>query len=292
MASRRPAAPEPGSPWTRAEVEALVADYLDMFARELAGERFNKAAHSRELHRQLPARRKQSIEFKHANVSAVLVELGFRYIDGYKPRANFQGMLRDVVQLRLAERPDIVRLMSEVADMAEPLPSRNEDRLLTLVPTPHAEPLLRKVGETFVRAPSVGHPDFLRREAANTSLGLAGELAVLRFEHHRLWTAGKRRLADAIDHVSQTKGDGLGYDIHSFEASGADRLIEVKTTRGGVAIPFFVTRNEVIVSQARDKEYHLYRAFDFSRSRQLYTVRGALPETCVLEPIAYRAVPR
>lgn len=52
------------------------------------------------------------------------------------------------------------------------------------------------------------------------------------------------------------------------------------------------TRNEVIVSRARDKEYHLYRVFNFSRARQLYTVRGALPETCVLEPTAYRAVPR
>lgn len=292
MASRRTATAEAGSPWTRAEVDALVSDYLDMFARELAGEPYSKAAHSRELHRRIPARRKQSIEFKHANVSAVLVELGFRYIDGYKPRSNFQAVLRDVVQARLAERPDIVRLMSKAADMPEPLRSLDEGRLLTLVPAPHAEPMPRKVGETFVRTPFVGHPDFLRREAANSSLGLAGELAALHFEHHRLWTAGKRRLADAIDHVSQTKGDGLGFDIHSFEENGADRLIEVKTTRGGVAIPFFITRNEVVVSQARDKEYHLYRVFDYNRTRQLYTVRGALPETCVLEPTAYRGVPR
>ena len=263
-----------------------------MFAHELAGEPFNKAAHVRELRRQLTARNKQSIEFKHANVSAVLVDMDFRYIDGYKPRSNFQAMLQDVVQQRLAERPEIVRLMSEAVDTPELPPSLDEGRLLTLVPTPHAEPMPRRVRETYVRASAIGHPDFLRREAANRSLGLAGELAALRFEHRRLWTAGKRRLADAIDHVSQSKGDGLGFDIHSFEESGADRLIEVKTTRGGVAIPFFVTRNEVAVSQARDREYHLYRVFDFNRTRQLYTVRGALPETCLLEPTAYRGVPR
>ena len=36
-----------------------------------------------------------SIEFKHSNISAVLVERGQPYIDGYKPRGNYQRMLGD-----------------------------------------------------------------------------------------------------------------------------------------------------------------------------------------------------
>lgn len=292
MASYREAAAETGRPWTTAEVAALVDDYFDMLALELTGEPFNKAAHIRGMVASLPARRKQSIEFKHANVSAVLLELGFRYIEGYKPRGNYQHILRDVVERQLSDRPEIVRLMSEAADRPELPPPRGARSPLILVPTPTTEPKPKRVSETVLRAPGTGHPDFLRREAANRSLGIAGELAVLEFEHQRLWSTGKRRLADAIEHVSRTKGDGFGFDIHSFEENGADRLVEVKTTRGGDAIPFFVTQNEVQVSEARPREYHLYRVFDFDRERRLYTVRGALPETCLLEPTAYRGVPR
>lgn len=66
-----------GEDWTRREVELIVADYLDMLMRELTGQRYNKAAHRKRLLEHLPGRSNGSIEFKHANISAVLVELGF-----------------------------------------------------------------------------------------------------------------------------------------------------------------------------------------------------------------------
>ena len=75
---------------------------------------------------------------------------------------------------------------------------------------------------------------YLEAEASNHSLGIAGEEFVLQFEHERLWRAGKRTLADRVEHVAKTKGDFLGFDILSFEVNGHERLIEVKTTRYGV----------------------------------------------------------
>lgn len=69
----------------------------------------------------------------------------------------------------------------------------------------------------------------------------------------------------------------------------AERLIEVKTTRGGVSSPFFATRNEVEVSDAERTRYHLYRVFAFGRAPQLFTLRGSLRATCLLEPMQYRA---
>ena len=62
--------------WNRAEVEAIVADYLSMLASELAGTPYNKAAHRRALRPLLANRSEQSIEFKHANISAVLLDAG------------------------------------------------------------------------------------------------------------------------------------------------------------------------------------------------------------------------
>ena len=77
--------------------------------------------------------------------------------------------------------------------------------------------------------------DYLAIEAANRSLGPAGEEFVLRFEVARLVRAGQERLAVMVELVSETRGDGLGYDVLSFEISGRERLIEVKTTSYGAS---------------------------------------------------------
>ncbi|MHB1312881.1 MAG: protein NO VEIN domain-containing protein [Gemmatimonadaceae bacterium] len=280
---------ETGSSWTTAEVEAIVTDYFEMLVDELSGRPVNKAQHNRLLQKVLPARSRGSIEFKHANISAVLVELGFRYVDGYKPRPNVQDLLRDVVTTRLALRPDLAKLMSVAADAPEPLSASREIPHLELVSAPEIDRAARKVSYKRPRRPSASHPNYLAREAQNATLGRAGELAVLAYEHERLWKAGKKTLAERIDHVARSQGDGLGYDISSFDTSGEPRLIEVKTTRGGVLIPFFASRNEVDVSAAEHERYHLYRVFGFGRQPRLFTLQGSLLETCILDPIQFRA---
>jgi hypothetical protein len=133
--------------------------------------------------------------------------------------------------------------------------------------------------------------DWLQLEAANQSLGRAGEDFALHFEHSRLWSAGKKTLAERIEHVSTTRGDGAGYDIRSFEVDGAERLIEVKTTRLDKGTPFFASRNEVTVSGDTAESYVVYRLFKFATKPQMYHLRGAIAETCSLDPVAYSAIP-
>src|SRR5437660_12558716 len=86
-----------GEDWSRDEVEATVGDYFAMLRDELSGLRINKAEHNERLRRVLLSRSKGSVEFKHANISAVLTLHGSPYIDGYKPRFNFQALLEQVV---------------------------------------------------------------------------------------------------------------------------------------------------------------------------------------------------
>lgn len=57
--------------WAKEEVEATVAAYFAMLRAELSGNSYNKAEYRRKL---LPL--EQSVEFKHANISAILIELG------------------------------------------------------------------------------------------------------------------------------------------------------------------------------------------------------------------------
>jgi hypothetical protein len=92
-----------------------------------------------------------------------------------------------------------------------------------------------------------------------------------------------------VEHVAVTRGEGAGFDVLSFEASDRERLIEVKTTAYGKATPFYVTRNEVSTSAARDRDYHLYRIFDFRKDPRLYSLNGSLERTCALQPVVFVA---
>lgn len=135
--------------------------------------------------------------------------------------------------------------------------------------------------------------DYAKREAANRSLGLAGERLVV--EHYRrvLRTAGRTDLAKRVRHVAVEDGDGLGYDIHGFDTDGSDLFVEVKTTRAGARTPFFLSANEVRASREHGRTYRLVRVYDFEQPQgpNHYVLLGPLDEVCDLQPATYRAVP-
>lgn len=131
--------------------------------------------------------------------------------------------------------------------------------------------------------------DYLAQEARNQSLGLAGEEFVLQYEHWRLISLGQKYLADKVEHVSKTKGDGLGYDILSFDVSGKERFIEVKTTSFGKDTPFFVTNRELKFSEVAADQFHLTRVFEFRKSPRIFSLHGSIGQHCNLDPVTYRA---
>jgi hypothetical protein len=69
--------------------------------------------------------------------------------------------------------------------------------------------------------------------------------------------------------VSDAEGDGAGYDVRSINRDESPRLIEVKATGHGKHFPFYVSPNEVAVSE-RDAAAHLYRLFSIARQPRLY----------------------
>ena len=282
-----------GTDWSRYEVEAAVADYLDMLAKELRGEPFNKAELNRRLQRLLTGRTKGSIERKHQNISAVLHEFGYPSVDGYKPLRNFQrSLLPKIVEERLSASTDLQRLIEVVVNAPADRTPTPKDLLSICVPAPKADPDDRvpRLKESPNRIGRASR-NYLEIEACNRSLGRAGEELVVRFEHERLWAAGRRQLAERIDHVAVSQGDGLGYDILSFETDGRERLIEVKTTRFGPLTPFFVSRNEVNFSGEERDVFYLYRLFKFSEQPRLFQLPGFLRKTCRLDAVQFSAIP-
>ena len=279
--------------WTQLEVEAAVSDYFDMLREELRGANYNKSAHNSLLRQLIPNRTKGSVERKHQNISAVLIELGYPYISGYKPLGNYQDLLRRVVEerLTLAAQAGLDTLVETCVTQAFTQPSLPGDLLAIEVPPPVREEQTFTIGEATSshRSSPSRRRNYLEMEARNSSLGLAGEELILRFEHERLWRAGERRLADSIEHVSRTQGDHTGYDILSYETNGRERLIEVKTTTFGASTPFFVSANQVTTSAAHADAFHLYRLFGFNRSPKLFTLPGSLTRTCELRASEFEA---
>jgi hypothetical protein len=274
--------------WSAEEVAATVADYFAMLGHELRGEPYNKREHNRRLQGMLRGRSAGAIEFKHANISAILIQLGFPYIDGYKPRANYQELLRDEVVVHLDRDAAVIQAAADIVAAPAATPAALITPSDVFVPPP-----VRDIPGAYERRPTAAVPlrqiNYLEREARNASLGAAGELFVLDVEHQRLWEAGRRQLAERIEHVSRQRGDGLGYDVLSFEENGRERLIEVKTTTFGSMTPFFASAREVAVSETQAEAYHLYRVYKFRESPRIFSLQGSLRQSCVLDPVQFRA---
>jgi hypothetical protein len=275
--------------WSREEVEACVADYFRMLTLELNGQRYNKTEHAEELLNLLDRRNRASVEFKHANISAVMVALGYPYIDGYKPRGNYQAMLVDVVETQLLVNEELqAAVQAAVLRPATAAPVTDLSNVWVPRPRPAR---IKEAPPTYAQTFSPAKRDYLAQEARNRSLGRAGELFIVELEARRLHAAGKKMLADRVEHVAASQGDGLGFDVLSFETSGRERLIEVKTTTFGQLTPFYVSRNELARSVADADIYRVYRVFDFRDRVRLFDLPGAISDSCNLEPSTYLARP-
>lgn len=85
------------SDWRTDEIDAAVEAYMQMLRAEIDGVSYRKTETNRRVV-ELTGRSRGAVEFKFANISAVLHELGHRYVAGYKPRTNVQEELRIAVR--------------------------------------------------------------------------------------------------------------------------------------------------------------------------------------------------
>ena len=130
-------------------------------------------------------------------------------------------------------------------------------------------------------------------DARNRRLGESGEELVVENEKKTLINAGCHDLALQVQHVAVDEGDGAGYDVRSYSPSGGVKHIEVKTTRGDINTPFYITSNEKAFSSAHPQTFYLYRLWNFTiESASAYILRGGVSENLILDPVNYRATVR
>jgi hypothetical protein len=266
-----------GTVWSDAELDAIVVDYFAMLGAELARPPYVKSHHSAALMQQI-GRTHRSVEFKHQNISAVLEELGMPWIQGYKPKRNYQNAIFGAIDRYLTANGD------EVPSVAQPVvqsievgqfveaPARRDDA--------HIPPQLERLVRKF---------DPVARDHRNRALGKAGEAFVVDLERHRLTEAERPDLAQKIRWVAAEDGDGAGYDIRSYDVSGKERLIEVKTTNGAARTPFFLTRYEHQIAIERSNTWQLYRVHLFAQTPRVFTLRSPLESSVHLRTETWRA---
>jgi hypothetical protein len=268
-----------GAPWRNDELDAIVADYFAMLSADLSGQQYVKSKHSAALMAQI-GRTHGSVEFKHQNISAVLDELGLPWIPGYIPRRNYQNAILDGIDRYLTGHPAIIEVAS-----APPAIMVAKSDIFVDPPTPPAKE--QRMPERLRRL--VRKFDPLERDRRNRSLGKAGEAFVVDTERARLAEADRKDLARRVRWISEEDGDGAGYDVLSFDPSGRESLIEVKTTNGAARTPFFLSHNECEIAKERPMDWRIYRVHLFAKSPRIFTLMPPLDAAVNLWPESWRA---
>ena len=273
--------------WSRIECEATVQDYFAMWVAECRQQPYSKAEHRRLLKKKLRNRSDGSIEYKHQNISAILIRAGRSYIPGYKPAWNFQALLEKVVADWLNSSKTEVEKCEDMLIARVPINASDWRLESIFVPPPDRFPE-RRVLEKRKFVPKI--VNFAEREARNRLIGKRGEELVLGLERQRLAALGREDLAADVEWTSTEKGDGAGYDIRSFFGPTDQALfIEVKSTNSGKYQPFLISANEVAFSEEHADQYSLYRVFDFVRTPAVFRLNGFVSQHVDLAPTLFRA---
>ncbi|MCL2611203.1 MAG: DUF3578 domain-containing protein [Defluviitaleaceae bacterium] len=156
-------------------------------------------------------------------------------------------------------------------------------------------PIFSKHQKTKGKSRPVKNRDYDKEHRENRIKGNLGEMAILEIERQKLLRsedAAIRQRAEEIEHTSKAIGDGVGYDIKSFdENDGRAIYIEVKTTSQGENSEFYFTDAELRVSKEKGDRYYIYRIYDFKPKNKIidfYKLQGPLEDKMTLTPYTYK----
>ena len=272
--------------WSIDEINAIVNDYMSMLLQDLKGEKYNKTSHREKLKPQLNNRTDGSIEFKHQNISAALIDLDYPYIDGYKPRFNYQNELFQAISKKTEEIDfDLPNIIDNYLNKTE---KSSEDLTPTLTEVQSPTTINRKINPyEKIEFGRNNKKNYALIENNNKNLGRRGEELVLEFEKQRVT---KLKLdVSKVQWISEDKGDDEGYDILSLNDDGSARYIEVKTTTQGIDFHFFISGREVEFSRRNKDNYFIYRVFNLNKSPNFYTQKGYVIDSFELFPTEFKA---
>lgn len=113
--------------------------------------------------------------------------------------------------------------------------------------------------------------DFKTLNVEHSALGDAGEIFALEWERNRLKELSVTfNVFEEVIHFSRKYGDGAGYDILSRNDSDfALRYIEVKTTKGDINTPFYLSENERAFLEIYQDNAVIYRVYNYDQDTNI-----------------------
>ena len=279
------------APWDADELQRLLGAYVSDLQSILNGDTRSVAeATAASPSQRIAERTPASIDRQRRRLSALLLQRGLPYLDAYEPLAGLPAELSSAANAWLRQESARLDALSGASVEDSEIGSISVSQLLRRIVAPPDEIVL-PVRESRPWVERRGRRvDYAERDAGNRRLGERAEQLVLGLERTRLQAAGRDDLAARVEWTSRERGDGVGFDILSFdEVDDTERMIEVKGTRSGRHTPFYVSQNEVRCSDDMSEQYQLYRVFNMSTQPHLYILHGSLSSTCQLEAVTYRA---
>lgn len=111
--------------------------------------------------------------------------------------------------------------------------------------------------------------DFDSLNKTKKTRGTFGEVLIYNDEVIKV---GAYDVVKEVEHVAFTQGDGLGYDVLSFNDKGEEVFIEVKTTTSNKIDGFYLTPKELQVAKDNRTNYKLYRVYNLDMKAGTYSV--------------------
>lgn len=276
--------------WTPAENIGLVEAYMTAWAAVVSDPSSRAGLFIEQARARVGlTRNDNALRRKAHNVSAVLDEAGLPYFPRFVPQSNRQKSLDDIVfEVLRKSRPAeaIQSIASHPASQNDGVPGS-----MTQFPPP-TEP--QSEGKARQRSRVAVQRDYAESEARNRSLGKAGEQLVVAHYQRVLTAADREDLAQRVEHVAVTQGDGLGFDVLAYEPDGTELHVEVKTTRGPHMHPFFISAAEVAAADDYATSYRLLRIYDYGAptGTKFYVLAGSIRDSLSLTPTAFSALPK
>ena len=142
-----------------------------------------------------------------------------------------------------------------------------------------------KIKETTKNVKKINFDDLNRRKK---NIGTLGERIVLAYENAVL---KENNIGKVAEHVADTIGDGLGYDIKSYDLNGEEIHIEVKTTKSNMTDSFYMSKREMEESNNRDYKYKIYRVYNLNETLNRADIiiydGGITEDQYQIEPVSF-----
>ncbi len=131
--------------------------------------------------------------------------------------------------------------------------------------------------------------DFEKKAKVQKDLGDAGEELVKLHEIEELENSEMYKQAKLV----RIAKPGEGFDVYSFDESGNEKFIEVKTTTGNWKNVFYLTRHEINFMQKNKSKYRLYRVYNFAEennSGEFFELKGDIQRQVIMEATQFEVV--